>query len=395
MADRKVRIGIVGAGFAARFHTECLRRIHGTEVALAGVTSLRPSSRKQFGADHGMPVFDNVDAMLPAIDLLDVCSPPYAHEEAIISAASAGKGVICEKPLTGWFGPPGADESFRGDIASKKQMLKEVIARLRRIAGAIRRAGVFFGYAENFVYAPGIRKEREIIVKTGAQILRMTGDESHNGSASSSYGIWRLAGGGSLIGKGCHPLGGMLYLKRVEGMARDGRPIRPASVTARVHQLTRLASYRDEGFLRTDYHDIEDCGMMHVVFEDGTVADVTTSEVVLGGIYDFVEVFANNHRSRCNISPVGIIDIYNPSNRQFEDIYTVEKISSKEGWTPTSPDENYSIGYQDEMQDFVASAATGEEPQSGLELALDTTAVIYAAYVSAEKKGAETAVPKL
>jgi predicted dehydrogenase len=135
--------------------------------------------------------------------------------------------------------------------------------------------------------------------------------------------------------------------------------------------------------------------MMHVVFEDGTVADVTTSEVVLGGIYDFVEVFANNHRSRCNISPVGIIDIYNPSNRQFEDIYTVEKISSKEGWTPTSPDENYSIGYQDEMQDFVASAATGEEPQSGLELALDTTAVIYAAYVSAEKKGAETAVPKL
>ena len=30
-----------------------------------------------------------------------------------------------------------------------------------------------------------------------------------------------------LIGKGCHPLTAALYLKRVEGRARDGKPIRP------------------------------------------------------------------------------------------------------------------------------------------------------------------------
>ena len=32
---------------------------------------------------------------------------------------------------------------------------------------------------------------------------------------------------GVLIGKGCHPLTAALYLKRVEGRARDGNPIRP------------------------------------------------------------------------------------------------------------------------------------------------------------------------
>ena len=207
----------------------------------------------------------------------------------------------------------------------------------------------------------------------------MTGEESHNGSASNTYGFWRLAGGGSLIGKGCHPLGGMLYLKRVEGLARNGQPIRPAFVSARTHQLTRLPAYRNAGFIRTDYHDIEDYGLMHVVFEDGTVADVLTSD----------------HRARCNISPIGIVDIYNPRNDQLKDVYTIEKISSKEGWSPTSPDENFSMGYQAELQDFVTAAASGTPPQSGLELALDTTAAIYAAYLSDQRKGAEVPVARL
>jgi hypothetical protein len=99
----------------------------------------------------------------------------------------------------------------------------------------------------------------------------------------------------------------MLYLKRIEGLARNGKPIRPKSVTSRTHQITRLKNYQDKGLIRTDYHDIEDYGFMHVTFDDGTIADVMTSELVLGGIYDFVEVFANNHRTRCQISPVGLM----------------------------------------------------------------------------------------
>jgi hypothetical protein len=47
------------------------------------------------------------------------------------------------------------------------------------------------------------------------------------------------------------------------------------------------------------------------------------------------------------------------------------------------------------MQDFVECAVTGRQPQSDLALALDTTATIYAAYVSAERTGAEVPVPRL
>jgi predicted dehydrogenase len=391
----RLRIGIVGAGFAAQYHVACMRRVYGAQVEIAGVTSLRRESRDGFGRSHGIPVFESVHAMLKHVDIVDICSPPYAHEESILAAAAAGKPMICEKPLTGYFCPEGADETYRGDRDSKEKMLTETVARLRRFADAVRASGVFFGYAENFVYAPSVQKEREIITKTGAQILHMTGQESHNGSASPLYGVWRFAGGGSLIGKACHPLGGMLYLKRAEGLVRNGKPIRPASVSARTHQLTRLQAYRDLKLIRTDYHDIEDYGFIHVVFEDGTVADVIASEVSLGGIYDYMEVFANNHRTRCNISPAGLMDSYNPRDEEFRDIYLVEKASTKEGWSRVAVDENFTMGYQHEIEDFVSCAATGRHPQSDLALALDTTAVIYAAYLSNERHGAEVGVPRL
>ncbi|MGE4563922.1 MAG: Gfo/Idh/MocA family protein [Victivallaceae bacterium] len=388
---KTIRVGLVGTGFAGEFHVESLRRVYGVDVEIAGVTSRRAASREAFGRKHGIRVFDSVEAMMPAIDLLDVSSPPYAHETQILAAARAGKHIICEKPLTGCFGS-GDPELFFGNRAPKEPMYREVLERLRRISEAVTAAGVSFGYAENFVYAPGIQKEREILEKTGAQILRMTGEESHNGSASGVYGIWSQAGGGSLIGKGCHPLGAILYLKRVEGLVRDGKPIRPATVSARTHEITRLPGYRDEGAIRTDYRDIEDYGVMHITFGDGTVADVLTGEIVLGGIYDYVEIFANNHRTRANLSPAGLMDVYNPREETFKDIYLMEKISTKSGWTPAAPSEAFTMGYQGELQDFVTAAAANVQPQSELGLACDTTATIYAAYCSAERKGVETEI---
>lgn len=404
-----LRIGLVGAGFAACYHYECLRRVYGVPVEIVGLTSLRAESREAFAAARGLRAYDSVESLLDDVDVLDILSPPSAHLEQMLQAAAAGKHFIIEKPLTGYFGPSepseppllpgeggrGVGSPWRGDLAPKAPMLAAVMADLATLSAAVADAGVLCGYAENFVYAPAVQKEREILEKTRAQVLRMYGEESHNGSASAVYGIWRFAGGGSLIGKGCHPLGALLYLKRVEGLARFGRPLRPVTVSARTHEITRLPAYDDQGFLRTDYHDIEDYGQMHVVFEDGTVADVITCELVLGGIYDYVEVFANNHRARCRLNPNDLMDTFNPRGETFADIYTVEKISTKEGWSPVAPDEYFTMGYQAELQDFLECIATGRQPQSDLDLAIDTTATIYAAYVSAEEGGREQQIPRL
>jgi predicted dehydrogenase len=390
-----MRIGIIGAGFAGKFHYTCLSRIYAVPIEISGIFDLDPKSRDLYTEKTGVKSFSSLQDLIDTVDVVDICVPPYAHEEMIVLAANADKDIIVEKPLTGYFGRLDEHEGVMVRGIPKSEMLADVIRRLERISEAVEKGKHNLCYAENFVYAPAIQKEAEIIKKSGAQILRMIGEESHNGSESQVYGMWKFSGGGSLIGKGVHPLGAILYFKRVEGIARNGKPIRPAMVNARVHEITRLDGYQDKGYIRTDYEDVEDYGFIHVIFDDGTVADVITSELVLGGIYDWVEVYANNHRSRCRLSPTNLVETYSPSGKEFKDIYLMEKLSSKEGWAFAAPDENLTMGYQQELQDFVESIHARRRPQSDLSLAIDITLTVYSAYVSAENGGAETNVPLL
>jgi hypothetical protein len=71
----------------------------------------------------------------------------------------------------------------------------------------------------------------------------------------------------------------------------------------------------------------------------------------------------------------------------------VEKIGTKQGWTNPAPDESFMFGYPQEIQDFMEALATGREPKSGMLAASDIVGVLYAAYLSAERKGAEVNIP--
>jgi predicted dehydrogenase len=384
-----LRVGVVGSRFAAHLHLAAYRRAYGVSAQLAGVTSPTAERREAFARETGATSYPSVAAMLPHVDVVDVCAPPAHHEPVALEAIEAGKHVLVEKPFTGAFGSPDG----AGHRPSKESLLEDALASAGRIVSAARRRGVVLAYAENWIYAPAVQKEREIIEKTGAQVLWMVGGESHSGSHSPVYGIWRHAGGGSLVGKGCHPLSACLYLKQVEGRARHGRPIRPATVSCRVHEITRLPGFQDRGFLRTDYTDVEDYSQLHVAFEDGTVADVFASELVLGGVHNYLDVFANNHRTTCRLNPVNLLDTYNPEAAQFRDIYLVEKIGTKEGWSHPAADEEWQQGFYGEIQDFLECCVGGRAPQSGATTAHDTVATLYAGYVSAERQGQEVAVP--
>ena len=158
-------------------------------------------------------------------------------------------------------------------------------------------------------------------------------------------------------------------------------------MSCRTHEITRLPGYRDRGFLRTDYEDIEDYSQLHVTFDDGTVADVYATELVLGGVHNWLEVFANNHRTTCRLNPVNLLDTYNPAAAQFKDVYVVEKTGTKEGWSHPAADEEWQQGFYAEVQDFIECCAAGRAPQSGALVAHDTVATLYAGYVSAERNG--------
>jgi predicted dehydrogenase len=132
---------------------------------------------------------------------------------------------------------------------------------------------------------------------------------------------------------------------------------------------------------------------MHLVFDDGTFADIFASELALGGVHNWIDVAANNHRTICNINPNTAMQTFNPREDYFDDIYVVEKTGTKQGWAFTSPDEDWFTGYQHEMDAFYGSVASGTPPESDSLLAADTIAVVYAAYLSAEQAGRQVDVP--
>jgi predicted dehydrogenase len=387
-----IRVGIVGAGFAARFHHESLRQIKNLGFETVGVYSKTKKSREKFAEQRNLQAFESLDSLLEAVDVVHVCVPPAFHEPVSVAALQGDVHVVVEKPFTGYFGPSDAAD-FRSHEVDKQHMLDQALASAARMLEAEKKSKARIYYAENWVFAPVIQKEAEIVRLSRAQILWIIAEESHSGSHSPTYGIWKFSGGGSLMGKACHPLTAALYLKRVEGEARLNQPIRPQSVSARTHEITRLPAYEDKGYLRTDYTDVEDFGVLHVVFEDGTIADIFSSEIVLGGVHNWLEVMANNHRTRCNINPVDALETYNPREDQFKDIYIVEKIGTKQGWSKPAADENWMNGYVQEMQSFYQSIENGSAPFSNSELGYDTVAAIYCGYLSAERGGAEVSIP--
>jgi predicted dehydrogenase len=376
----KVRIGIVGAGFVAHIHGHGYRHVHGVDVELVAVTAARRERAEAYARRFGVArVAPDLRALLadPEVDVVDLCAPSHHHPAMAIAAARAGKHVIVEKPLTGFFGPPDTP---------REEMLRRALTTADEVLAAVRAAGVRLCYAENWVYAPPIQKARRLLAASGGPILRVIGEESHSGTHAPVNKRWVTGGGGSLIGKGCHPLGGALYLKADEGRRLRGAPVRPVSVMAEVAQLTATPAFRAASprYLNVvEGADVEDWGSMLITFDDGSVAQISAADTVLGGIRNFMTVYGAKAVVLCNINPNDVVQAYAPEASVFGDEYIVEKIETKAGWTAPQPDEDWTTGYPQELQDFAECVALGREPLSDGALARDVTAVIYGAYLSA------------
>ena len=393
MDNTTFRAGLIGSGFAARFHLEAIRRVYGTRVHVVGAHSPNSERLRAFTTAKQIEPYYSLEEMVETCDVLHICTPPSTHHQLVNFCLQRDRHVIVEKPFTGYFGD--GSPGFNGDNFLKQQGLQMALESIKSMLLTEKSSKGSIHYAENWVYAPAIQKEREIIEKTAAQILWMQGQQAHSGSHSSDYGQWRLAGGGSLMGKGCHPLTAAIYLKQVEGICRNGLPIRPASVSARTHAITRMPGFKNLGHLRHTYTDVEDYATLHIVFDDGTLADITACELLHGGVKNYLEVHANNHRTICNMGPNNAMQSYNPVEENFKDIYVVEKTGTKQGWSFLSPDEAWFNGYQHEMEAFYHNISTGSPIESNSQLAAATIATIYAAYVSAEQKGAGVDVPSV
>ncbi|MBI4842658.1 MAG: Gfo/Idh/MocA family oxidoreductase [candidate division NC10 bacterium] len=384
-----VRIGMVGARYGAAVHLQNLAALRGTRVQVTGICSQSRESAEVCARRFEIPfVTTDFAALLGRkdVDAVDLCVPTALHHRFAIQAAEAGKHVIVEKPLTGYFGEPGDPEPI-GDRVPRAKMQSGARKNVAAVLEAVRRNRVTLGYAENWVYAPPVEKLRRLIQVSGGAILDLRAEENHSGSHSPYSRHWRHTGGGTLLRMGVHPVGAVLHLKAFEGQVNHGRPIRPVSVVADVAPLMRLDAARREQrkWIPADPEDVENWGSVLIAFEDGTRAVVSVTDAGLGGLQEKVSVYMTNAVLHANLAQNTAVQAYAPDGAIFGDEYFTEKLETKAGWSFPSPDEDWFRGYPQEMRDFVDAIREGREPLAGVTLAADCIEVIYAAYLAAEE----------
>lgn len=381
----EICIGVAGAGRATELHMNALKRNSGVPVCYRHIIARRMeqvnAAKERYGFINASLNFDDL-LNDPEIDVIDICTPPYAHEDMIIRALEAGKHVICEKPLTGYFGLPGDKEPI-GKYVSKSVMYEEVLKSIDRIKEVIDGSEKKFMYAENFVYAPAVIKSAEIIRKKKSKILYAKGEESLKGSSSPVAGEWSKTGGGTFIRTGAHPLSAILWLKQQEALTR-GEEITVQSVFADMGQITPQLSEYEHRHIAARPNDVEDTSTVILTFSDGTKATVIATDTLLGGSKNYVELYCNDAAITCNLTMSDLMSTYFLDEERLDDVYISEMLPSKTGWNHPFLEDEIIRGYMDEMRDFMEAVYFDRDPKSSFSLAYDTVKIIYAAYKSAE-----------
>lgn len=384
---RTIKIALIGAGYGGVLHANGYGKVSKVPVKIKTIVDACDMGKAQkFAEAYGienvtMHIEDALDD--PEIDIIDICTPPISHVDITMKALKAGKHVICEKPLTGYFGEED-DEKPIGIKVPKAKMYKKVIEQVEELRKVVESSNKLFMYAENFVYCPSVIKSAEIIRSKKSKILFMKGEESLRGSSSPVAGHWDKTGGGSIIRIGCHPLTGILWLKQVEAEARN-EEIHVVSVTADMGNTTTNLTEYEKRHLTIKPYDVEEFANVTLTFSDNSKAIIIASDNVLGGTKNYIEIYANDGTLINNITPADNLRAYFLDQEGIENVQFSEMLPEKTGWNNLFVCDEILRGYVYEMQDFVECVAYGRKPVSGFDLAYEAIKVIYAAYQSAEE----------
>jgi predicted dehydrogenase len=232
-----VKIGLIGAGGIANPHVNGYLKIPDQAKITAVADVVAENANRRAEQAGGAQVFSDYNEMIASadIDAVDICLPHHLHAAAIVTAANAGKHILCEKPLC------------------------ITTAEAEKIAATIKETGVTLMCAHNQLFMPPVAKARELIANgTLGKVFEIrTTDSFFNGGLNRDMG-WRgsvaTAGGGELIDTGYHPTYLLLNLAQAV----------PTEVTAMTSRY-RLPM------------EAEDSAQVLVRFADGSVGNIVTS----------------------------------------------------------------------------------------------------------------------
>ena len=97
----KVKVGIIGSQFEADIHA-CSFQIMPEEAEVVAVASPTSGNAEKLAKKYNIPrVFTDYKQLLAEkdIEMVTIAAPNYLHAQMTVDIASAGKHVVCEKPL--------------------------------------------------------------------------------------------------------------------------------------------------------------------------------------------------------------------------------------------------------------------------------------------------------
>lgn len=185
MAQDKIRVGIIGAGYIATWHADALKA--SPEAELACICDVSRAVAEDMGTAYGVPAFASVEEMIAAncVDAVHILTPPHLHKDIALQCIAAGLHVLVEKPVA------------------------ESAAETCEMTAAAKAAGVRFHAGHNFLGIPAYGRLKQAIA--AGKIGRLSALEVNWNLPlaplrSGPYGLWLLREARNLLLElGPHP----------------------------------------------------------------------------------------------------------------------------------------------------------------------------------------------
>jgi predicted dehydrogenase len=377
-----MRLGMIGAGFVAKFHAVALEQVRGLELTALlrrkGAEALAHFARQQ----HLGPayLYDSITEMAKQVDVLAIYAPNYARlaiMEEIVAAVKAGaelKGVICEKPLG------------------------RNVAEARRLVTLAAEAGLPTAYFENQIYMKPLQKQLVQLAPVqnvmGPRTLVRAAEE-HAGPHAAWFWDPIHQGGGVLSDMGCHSIAAGWYA--LTPLGKEVTFLQPQSVSAEVALLKwglprwrqQLLAERGVDYTKTPAEDFATGIITYRNPETGqrVKAQFTNSWMFeKQGLRLLMDGMGPGYAFEVNslISPLSlfIADIAAESIADQE--AALEKATASRGLLAVQPNEADLYGYTDENVDMMQAFSAGKDALLPWRYGLEITRLVMAAYLAAE-----------
>jgi predicted dehydrogenase len=93
-----LKAGVLGAGHLGKIHLKLLKQSNAYE--LIGFYDADEENGTKVEAEFGYKFFNSIDALIDAVDVVDIVTPTLSHYDCAKKAISKGKHIFIEKPIT-------------------------------------------------------------------------------------------------------------------------------------------------------------------------------------------------------------------------------------------------------------------------------------------------------